>query len=125
MKLSKLSKLSNLYIFTILVSKCNASLLPAKKISRDCRHFIGDTMECGKFGVANLVTGKITYDSARSARENEKICGQDTTHFEEKYFKIITVPYYFFKDNVSLIIPTGLIISSTYFYLYTLFHTFP
>ena len=118
-------KLSSLYIFTLLVSKCSASLLPTKKICRDCRHFIGDNIECGKFDITNLITGKVTYDSARSAREDEKKCGQDAIHFEENHLKIITVPYYFLKNNVFFIIPTGLILLSTYINLYKLFHPFP
>uniref|UniRef100_A0A6C0F848 Uncharacterized protein n=1 Tax=viral metagenome TaxID=1070528 RepID=A0A6C0F848_9ZZZZ len=89
--------------------------MPTKKICKDCRHFIGDNIECRKFGDTNIITGKVTYDSARSARQDVKKCGEDAIHFEENHFKIITVPYYFFKNNLLLFLPTGFF--SFYFYL--------
>jgi hypothetical protein len=69
------------------------------KICKDCKHFIRDNIECRKFSDTNIITGKVTYSSARSARYDIKKCGEDAVHFEENNFKIITVPYYFFKDN--------------------------
>jgi hypothetical protein len=84
-------------------------LTPTKKICRDCKHFIGNNKECGKFGDTNIVTGKITYDSARSARQDSKMCGEDANLFEKNHFKIITVPYYFFKGNLLSFISFGLL----------------
>jgi hypothetical protein len=98
-------KLLNLSAFITLFSKARPSLIPSKKICRDCRHFIGDNIECRQFSNINIITGKITYDSARFARENEKKCGKEAIHFEENHFKIITVPYYFIRDNWILLIP--------------------
>jgi hypothetical protein len=85
-------KLLNLYRFTALFSTVRTSLIPTKKICKDCRYFIGDNLECRKFSDTNIITGKVTYDSARSVRRDIKKCGEDAIHFEENHFKIITVP---------------------------------
>jgi carbon starvation protein CstA len=111
-------RLLNLCVFATMFSKSGALLMPTKKICKDCRHFIGNNMECRKFGVTNLVTGKVTYDAAWLARSEEKKCGKEAIHFEENQFKIITVPYYFFKSNVYI----WLIVTSAGSYLYALFH---
>jgi hypothetical protein len=74
-----------------------AQALALKPICKNCKHFIGDTMECKKFSDVNLVTGEISYQSARWARSDEKKCGESAIHFEENNYKIITVPYYFIK----------------------------
>jgi len=102
-------KVLNLYLLSTFFSKVRPTLMPTKKICRDCRYFIGDTLECGKFGDTNLVTGKVTYPYARSTREDVKKCGENAIHFEENHFKIITVPVYFMKNNWPLIIPGGLL----------------
>jgi len=107
-------KLLNLYVFSTLVSKTRSSSIPTKKICRDCRHFIGDNIECRKFGDTNIITGKVTHHSARSAREDEKKCGQEAVLFEKNHFKILTEPYYFLKDNWILLLPSGL--ACFYFY---------
>ena len=70
-------------------------------------------MECRKFSDTNIITGKVTYDSARSVRGDIKKCGEDAIQFEENHFKIITVPYYFFKDNLVILISGG--VFSLYF----------
>lgn len=103
-----------------LFSNSPTALIPTKKICKDCKHYIGDNIECRKFGDTNLITGKVTYDSARSVRENEKKCGENAIYFEENKFKIITVPYYFLKDNWMLLIPTGLMS----IYIFTVFYMF-
>ena len=100
-------RILNLYLFTVLFSKSISSIIPTKKICKDCRHFIGDNRECRKFGDVNIITGKVTYNSALSVREDVKKCGEDAIHFEENHFKIITVPYYFFKDHWPLLLLTG------------------
>jgi hypothetical protein len=102
-------KVLNLYLLTTFFSKVRPSLTPTKKICRDCRYFIANNLECGKFGDTNLVTGKVTYPYARSIREDVKKCGEDAIHFEENHFKIVTVPYYFMKDGWPIIIPTSLL----------------
>jgi len=101
-----------------LFSNGPTELIPAKKICKDCKHYIGDNIECRKFGHTNLITGKVTYDSARSVRESEKKCGENAIYFEENKFKIITVPYYFLKENWLLLIPAGF----ASFYTFTIFH---
>jgi hypothetical protein len=112
-------KVLNLYLLTTFFSKVRPTLLSTKKICRDCVHFIGHERECRKFGDTNLVTGKVTYDSARSAREDVKKCGENAIHFEENHFKIVTVPYYFLKGNSFIILPVGFL----GFYLYALAST--
>jgi hypothetical protein len=88
-------KLLRLSIYSALFNQGRTTLIPAKKICKDCRHFIGDKLDCRKYGDTNLITGKVTYESARYVREDEKKCGKDAIQFEENHFKIITVPYYF------------------------------
>jgi hypothetical protein len=102
-------RLLNSYLFFNLFSKAQSSLIPSKKICKNYIHFIGDEIECRKFGDTNLITGKVTYDSARSVRENEKKCGIDAIYFEENYFKIITVPYYFLKNYWLILIPSSFV----------------
>jgi hypothetical protein len=70
-----------------------------QKICKNCKYFIGDKMECKKFSETNIITGKVSYDSAKSARENDGKCGKDAILFEENHYKIITTPYYFVKEN--------------------------
>ena len=113
-------KLLNLYAFTTLFSNVRPSLLSTKKICKDCRHFIGDNIECRKFGDTNIITGKVTYLSARSVREDEKKCGQNAIYFEENHFKIVTVPYYFLKENWLLLLPSAFLS----FYFYAVLHLF-
>jgi len=107
-------KLFYLSVFTQFFSRVRPSFVPTKKICRDCIHFIGDNIECRKFGDTNIITGKITYNSARSARENEKLCGKDAILFERNHFKIITVPFYFVREKLVILLPVGLL--SLYFY---------
>jgi hypothetical protein len=108
-------KFLNLYLLSTIVSRVRPTLLPTKKICRDCKYFIGDELECGKFGDQNIVSGKVSYPSARSTRENDKQCGENAIHFEKNHFKILTVPYYFLKSNWPLILPTGFF--SIYFFI--------
>jgi hypothetical protein len=114
-------KLLNLYLFSTLVSNCRASLIQTKKICKDCRHFIRDNIECRKFGDTNIITGKVTYNSAESVRNDNNKCGEDAIHFEENKFKIITIPYYFIKDKIFVILPIGL----TCLYFYAVLYTLP
>jgi hypothetical protein len=88
--------------------------MPTKKICKDCIHFIGDNIECRKFGDTNIITGKVTYNSARSVREDKNKCGEDAILFEKNHFKIITIPYYFLKDYSHFLLPSGVL--SLYFY---------
>lgn len=111
-------KFFNIYLLATLFSKVRPSLTPTKKICRDCKHFIGDNIECAKFGETNIITGRITYETARSARKDETKCGENAVHFEENRFKIITVPYYYFKYTW----PAWLPVSLLGFYLYSLFY---
>ena len=107
-------KLSNL--FTTLFYKVRTSSINTnKKICKDCRHFIRDNVECRKFHDTNIITGKITYSSARSVREDKNKCGEDAILFEENHFKIITTPYYYLKENSFIFMPFGL--ASLYIYI--------
>jgi hypothetical protein len=103
-----------MYVFTTFLSHARTALIPTKKICKDCIHFIGDNIECRKFGDTNIITGKVTYNSALSVREDKNKCGEDAILFEKNHFKIITVPYYFVKDNSHFLLPSGLL--SLYFY---------
>jgi len=67
-------KLLNFYVFSIFFPKVRLTLLTTKKICKDCKHFIGDNIECRKFGDTNIITGKVTYKSARSVREDKNKC---------------------------------------------------
>jgi hypothetical protein len=95
-------KVLNLYLLSTFFSKVHPSLMPTKKICRDCRYFIGDTLECGKFGDTNLVTGKVTYPYASVIRGDSKKCGEVGNHFENNPYKLVTGPYYFVKKNLFL-----------------------
>jgi hypothetical protein len=108
-------QLLNIYLFSLLFYYGSSSLVSTKKICKDCKYFIGDTIECRKFGTTNLVTGKVTYNSAIKARNDQKMCGEDATYFEDNHFKLVTVPYYFLKYNRILVFPSLLFF--LYFYL--------
>ena len=100
-------KILILYVFSTLFSQVHPSLMPTKKICKDCKHFIGDKKECRIFGVTDIITGEVTYQSALDVRKDEKKCSEDAIHFEENQLKIITVPYYYLKDNYLLTIFIG------------------
>ena len=100
-------KLLNLFAFAILFSNCAPTLVPIKKICKDCRHFIGDNAECRRYSDTNIINGKITYESARTVRGDNTKCGEDAMYFEENNFKIVTVPYYFLKDKWLIFLPFG------------------
>jgi hypothetical protein len=107
-------------MFYTLFSQVHPSILPTKKICKDCKHFIEYKIECRKFGVTDLVTGEVTYNSAIKAREDENKCGEDAIHFEENHFKITTVPYYFLKKNLDQILLI-LLLPAVYLSLYYAF----
>jgi hypothetical protein len=100
-------KLLKLAVFSTLYSNARATSIPTKKICKDCIHFIGDKIECRKFSDTNIITGRVTYHSAKDVRKDEKMCGEDANHFEENNFKIITVPYYYLKENWAILMIVG------------------
>lgn len=108
-------KLLQLFVFSTLYHNSFSSLLPTKKICKDCRHFIGDKVECRKFGDVDLVTGKVTYPEAKYIRDDSEKCGENATHFEENHFKIVTVPYYFVKKYN--IIFSSIVLFTLYVYI--------
>lgn len=105
-------KLSQVYVVPLFFAQAYSTLRTPPKICKDCRHFIGDSFGCGKFGDTNIINGKVTYSSAKSVREDVTKCGQDAVFFETNDYKFITVPYYFLKENW---IPTG--IFGMYFFI--------
>ena len=109
-------KLLQLFVFSTLYNNSFSSLLPTRKICKDCRHFIGDNVECRKFGDVDLVTGKVTYPAAKYIRDDSEKCGENATHFEENQFKIVTVPYYFVKEYKFIF--SSVVLFSIYVYLY-------
>jgi hypothetical protein len=74
------------------------SLIQKKTLCKDCKFYIANSMECGKFGEVNMVTGKKNFERALNVRIDENKCGQEAKHFEENSFKFITVPYYLIID---------------------------
>jgi hypothetical protein len=108
-------KTLNAFLFTTLITSAKTSLQPTKRICKDCRHFIANDLQCRKFGHTDIVTGKLTYEYARLVRIDDKKCGDKAIHFEENRFKIVTVPYYFFKDKWPLFLVVSLICSSASF----------
>lgn len=67
------------------------------KICRDCKNYNG--WGCNKYVITDIVTGEKSYYYARAVRDNEKKCGETAIHFEKNHYKIVTVPYYFVKNN--------------------------
>ena len=116
-------KLLTLFSVFTLFSTVHPSLMPTKKICKDCRHFIGGNQkECRKISDTDIITGKVTYKSARSVREDEKMCGENAIYFEENQFKMITIPYYIVLDDLaiqSILLITAYI--SLYFYMLVIF----
>ena len=84
-------------------------------ICKDCK-FLANS-ECQKFGDVNLVTGKVTYSPAKYIRADETKCGVNGALFEKNNYKIITVPYYFVKENwflVSYMVMGIIYVAATY-----------
>ena len=94
----------------ISVAAIRPRLINNKLLCRDCKHFIANDWECGKFGKTNIITGTESFDSARSARSDEKKCGENAIMFEENRIKFVTVPYYWFKGNWFILSPIGFVI---------------
>jgi hypothetical protein len=70
-----------------------------KPICANCKFFISNKNECSKFGDVDIITGKYTYESAASVRNDEDKCGEYAIFFRKNYFKFITIPYYFISEN--------------------------
>jgi hypothetical protein len=70
-----------------------------KQICANCKFFIANKNECSKFGDVDIITGKCTYETATSVRNDEDKCGEYAIFFEKNHFKFITIPYYFALDN--------------------------
>lgn len=110
-----------LFIFVIFlpfIISIRPLLFNTKKLCRDCKYFIPNTYQCGKFGETNIITGKETYENARDMRSSEDKCSEYAIHFEKNYFKVITVPYYFILLHWQFII----IIFPFIWYLYALYN---
>lgn len=78
------------------------------KICKDCKFF--ENGLCKAKGDVKLVNGKITHNLAKYMREYD--CGKNAVYFEKNNYKIVTVPYYFVKENKGYIA----IISATILY---------
>jgi len=74
-----------------------------KPICGNCKFFIPNKNECRKFGDMNIITGKYTYESAVSVRNDEDKCGEYAILFKKNNFKFITIPYYFILENGTII----------------------
>jgi hypothetical protein len=91
-------------------------LIPMNQLlCKNCKHFIGDKMDCRMFVNTDLVTGNKIYDSASTARRLDSKCGKYGKHFEYNNFKVVTGPYYFVKEFWGiLLIPTIGIVGFVY-----------
>lgn len=74
-----------------------------KPICDNCKFFIPNKSECRNFGDVNIITGKYTYESASSVRNDEEKCGEYAILFKKNNFKFITIPYYFLLENGKII----------------------
>jgi hypothetical protein len=93
---------------TTFFTQVRSMNIQTKKICKDCTHFIGNTsLECGKFGDTDIITGRVMYPYARTMREKKEKCGEDAIHFEENPYKMITEPYYFCRDTCMIMLPTA------------------
>jgi len=72
-----------------MLSPLCAKPIHAKKICRECKHFITFGNDCKKFGELNLVTGVEIYESARIVRKDITKCGENGIFFEKNDFLFI------------------------------------
>ena len=103
-------KAFNLSTILSVIPSVRPSLINKTPLCRDCKFFIANNRECGKFGDIDLVTGEKSYTYARQVRNDENKCGQEAKHFEKNNYKFITVPYYllsgvYFPILVGIFIP--------------------
>jgi len=98
-------KASKLYIFFMQIYLYKSLLIKNKKPCSECKYFIYGNNECRKLENIDLITGKNINEKASIIRYDETKCGKEGKYFEQNYFKIITVPYYFILDNPQLIFP--------------------
>jgi len=54
------------------------------KPSRDDSDFISTFSKCAKFGVKDIISGKVTYDYVEFCRKDETKCGNEGKYFEEE-----------------------------------------
>jgi hypothetical protein len=101
-------KIPNKYYFLSLIPSIRGSLIQNKKLCINCKYFIANKQECGKFGDIDLVTGKETYYLAQSVRRHEIQCGEEAKYFEKNNIKFITLPYYFMLKYSPIILAIGL-----------------
>jgi len=90
-----------------------------KPICGNCKYFIPNENKCSKFGDVNIITGKYTYEKAKSIRNDENKCGEYGIFYKKNYFKFITIPYYFILENSKLIF-----VLSYYFFPFILWYLF-
>ena len=66
-------KIFKLFISSLPLSK-SSFINYNKKICKDCKHFIGNTTKCSKFGDVDFVSGTVNYDYAESVRLSNNKC---------------------------------------------------
>ena len=111
------------YIYIFFISSIDLSdpyFIQNKKICANCKFFIANKNECGKFGDVNIITGERHYESAINVRNDENKCGEYAIFFEKNNFKFITIPYYFVLDNwmIFFSFPAGMVY---FLFFYTTF----
>lgn len=74
-----------------------------KKVCANCKFFIANKNECGKFGEVDIITGKYNYENAISLRNDEKKCGEYAIFFKKNHFKFLTILYYYIRENLAII----------------------
>jgi hypothetical protein len=75
-----------------------------KPVCANCKFFIPNKNECSNFGNIDIVTGKYTYESANSVRNDDAKCGEYAIFYKKNNFKIVTIPYYFLLEHGKIIL---------------------
>ena len=70
----------------------------------NCKFFIPTNNKCSNFGNIDIVTNEYQYEPAIIVRKDDNKCGEDAIFFKQNYFKFITIPYYFFSENNTIIL---------------------
>ena len=73
-----------------------------KPVCKDCKYYLF-SKECGKFSETDVVSGKKTYEYAKSVRNDITKCGLEAKYFEESNFKDVKEAYYCIKDYIWLL----------------------
>jgi hypothetical protein len=68
----------------VLISKLQFIRNAKLPVCLDCVYFVQGLKRCSKFGDKDVVSGKISYVNAESARSIENMCSRKGIYFENK-----------------------------------------